>query len=161
WTSFGEFDAVIPLRLDVTTGRTRALSLARPEHVRQWIFDAKGEARVAVATFEGVTSIHWRAPGQDAWKQIATGPSLQQRFQPRCVDDTGRLFVLANVGGEGTAALKLFDFATGAPEPQPIVSTPGFDFSGGLVLDAASDTAWGVRVVTDAETTVWFDPRMQ
>jgi acetyl esterase/lipase len=161
WDSWGRFDTVIPLRLDVTTGRTRPLSIARPEHVGDWYFDPKGEPRVAVSTFDGVTSIHWRAPGQEGWTRIATGPSLQQRFRPRFVDETGRLFVTANVGREGTAALKLFDFAAGAPEPRPIVTTPGFDFSGGLVFDAAGDTALGVRVVTDAETTVWFEPRMQ
>ena len=149
------------LRLDVTTGRTRNLTLARPEHVREWLFDPKGEPRVIVTTFEGVTGIHWRAPGQEGWTRIATGSSLQQRFLPRFADAAGRLFVTANVGRGSMAALKLFDFAAGAPEPQPIVTTPGFDFSGGLVFDAVSDTVWGVRVVTDAETTVWFDPRMQ
>ena len=161
WTDWGELDTMDALRLNVTTGRTRPFAIARPAHVRDWLFDPKGEPRVTVSTREGVTSIHWRAPGQDGWTRIATGPSLQQKFRPRFVDESGRLYVTANVGRGATEALKLFDFASGVPEPQSIVTTPGFDFDGSLVQDATGDTVYGVRVVTDAETTVWFDRRMQ
>jgi len=161
WTDWGELDTVDALRLNVTTGRTRPLSLARPAHVRAWLFDPKGEPRVTVTTFEGVTSIHWRGPGQDGWTPIATGSSLQQKFRPEFVDESGRLYVTASVGRGSTEALKLFDFASSAPEPQAIVTTPGFDFDGSLIQDASGDTVYGVRVVTDAETTVWFEPRMQ
>ena len=105
-----------------------------------WLFDPKGEPRVTVATSDGVTSTYWRGPGQDGWTRIATGPSLQQKFSPSFVDASGRFYVTANVGRGGTAALKLFDFAAGAPEPQPIVTTPGFDFRGGLVADASGET---------------------
>ena len=161
FTTRGELDSVNALRLNVTTGHSRSLSLARPEHATQWLFDPKGEPRVTLSQFQGVTSVYWRGPGQQEWTKIASGPSLQQKFSPRFVDEAGRLYVTTDVGREGTAALKLFDFATGAPEPQPMVTTPGFDFRGSLVSDAIGANVYGVRVVTDAETTVWFDPHMK
>jgi len=40
------------------------------------------------------------------------------------------------------------------------VRTPGFDFRGGVIADS-SGKVLGVRVVTDAETTIWFDERLK
>jgi dipeptidyl aminopeptidase/acylaminoacyl peptidase len=56
--------------------------------------------------------------------------------------------------------LHRFDFATGLPAAEPMVSTPGFDFTGRLVGNADADRLLGVRVETDAGQTVWFDPRL-
>lgn len=42
YTNRSELDSVSALRLDVATGRTRTLSLARPAHVMEWLFDPKG-----------------------------------------------------------------------------------------------------------------------
>jgi dipeptidyl aminopeptidase/acylaminoacyl peptidase len=41
------------------------------------------------------------------------------------------------------------------------VTTPGYDFSGSLVLDRSGARALGVRVITDGEQTVWFDEGMK
>jgi dipeptidyl aminopeptidase/acylaminoacyl peptidase len=161
FTSRGDFESLNALRLNAATGRTRNLSMERPANVKQWIFDPKGEPRVTIAEADGVRSVYWRAPGQEGWKKISSGPSLRQKFLPRFVDEAGRLYVTTNIGREGTAALKLFDFATGEPEAEPIVKTPGFDFSGELLSDAIGDSVFGVGVLTDAWTTVWFDARMK
>lgn len=57
-----------------------------------------------------MTTVYWRGPGQQEWTRISSGPSLEQEFLPRFVDDKGRLYVTTNIGHEGTAALQLFDF---------------------------------------------------
>ncbi len=72
---------------------------------------------------------------------------------PVLVDASDRLYVTA-----GTT-LRRFDFTTGKPESNALVSTPGFDVHDGLIFDREEGKQLlGVRVNTDAETTVWFQP---
>jgi dipeptidyl aminopeptidase/acylaminoacyl peptidase len=157
-----DVEKVIPLRLDVTTLRTRPIVDKAPDDARQWLFDARGEALVAIATKEGRTKVHRREPGSERWQQLADDPWLEARFTPRFVDASGALYVTTHDGPAGYSVLKRFDFASGQPEPKALVSTPGFDFRGHLVeSDAPGGNTLGVRTVTDAETTVWFDARMK
>ena len=158
--------AVLPLRLNVVTGRVQSLARGMPDGVTRWWFDPQGEPRVGEAQHAGQVTVHWRAPGSDAWQVLARFPALSRAFTPRHVDSAGQLYVTADSGNAaGTTVLKRFDFGTGKPSDDALVSTPGFDFRGGLVHDLADaadakPAALGVRVQTDAETTVWFDPRL-
>ena len=149
------------LRLDVDTGRTRSLAQGSPPDSQQWLFDPQGEPRVIVAVREGVTKTYWRAPGQDAWALIASEPALDRSFSPYFADGSGHLFVTARLGRDGNDALTRFDFGSGRPEPKSVVASPGFDFSGAMIVNAEGTTVLGVRVVTDAQTTVWFDPALK
>jgi dipeptidyl aminopeptidase/acylaminoacyl peptidase len=149
---------VVPLRLDVETGRVRSLAHGAPDRSTEWLFDPRGEARIAIAGQGGRRQVHWRAPGQDGWKQIADFTLLDPSFMPHSVDASGQLLVTTVDGAASTRVLKRFDFSTGRPEPEALVSTPGFDFRGDLVTPGdGSGKALGVRAQTDAETTVWFD----
>lgn len=148
------------LRLDVATGRTRSLSVGAPSNVYRWLFDPQGEARVVVTAHEGVGKVFWRAPGSAQWVVIDESPYLQARFSPAFVDGAGRLYVTTQSGGDRTSTLRLFDFATGAPDLKPLVSTPGFD-AGGALANGEKGRTYGLRIHTDAWTTVWFDARMK
>lgn len=157
-----DVEKIIPLRLDVTTLRTRPIVDKAPDDAKQWLFDARGEPLVAISTREGRAKVHRREPGSERWQQIADYPWLDATFTPRFVDASGALFVSTHDGPAGYSVLKRFDFASGQPEKKALVSTPGFDFRGYLVeSDAPTGNTLGVRTVTDAETTVWFDPRMK
>ncbi|MFC5496933.1 alpha/beta hydrolase family protein [Caenimonas terrae] len=155
-----EVQAVKALRLDIDTGRTHSLAVGSPAYSREWLFDPKGEPRVVVAEHEGVARTYWRAPGQDAWALIATDPAQQRSFSPYFVDGAGNLFVSAGHGKDRSGALKRFNFATGKPDGDPLVVTPGFDVSGPMILDASGTNVVGLRIVTDSVTSVWFDPAM-
>jgi acetyl esterase/lipase len=148
------------LRLNVVTGRTRSLSVGTPPHVVHWIFDPRGEPRVLYAINEGMGTVFWRGPDSQQWAVIASEPYLQPSFMPQFVDSAGRLYVTMNAAGNGTAALKLFDFARNRPEAEPFVSTPGFDFVGELASDEGGATV-GLHVNTDAWSTLWFQARMK
>ena len=162
----GELQAVLPLKLNVVTGRTQSLAAGMPDGVTHWLFDPQGEPRIGESLREGQVSVYWRAPGQQAWVLLDRFPALARKFTPREVDAAGQLYV--TVPGQAAAAtseLRRFDFATGKPEAEALVRTPGFDFQGELVHDiglqpGADAVALGVRVLTDAETTAWFDPRL-
>ena len=159
--SRGRVVSVVPKRLDVATGRTRSLLLGGPPGVTRWMFDPAGEARVAISSGGGRARVHWRAPGSDTWALISDAPSLEQPWSPHSVDASGALYVLVSRGAGGTSVLARFDFATGNPQPTAMVNTPGFDYQGGVVTDWHTGRTLGVRANTDAETTVWLEPRMQ
>ena len=151
-----------PRWLNTRTGRTRPMNLAgAPGGVVQWMFDSKGEPRLAIAEAKGRSAIHWKAPGDSRWRMLADDALLQQRFTPRAVGDDGTLYVTHPDGPQGHAVLARFDFETLAPARQALVRTPGFDFHGSLILDQPGMRAQGVRVHTDAEATVWFDAAMK
>lgn len=161
-----DFDAgsdvksVTPLRLDVTTGRTRSVAIGAPDYVTGWWFDPAGEPRVATSQRNGRLRVYWRAPGQEAWKMLTDEPELRPSYEPHTVDAAGNLYVTTSDGAGGTARLKRFDFAKNAPQPEPLVSTPGFDFYGRLLFDRQEPgKVLGVRFTTDAESVVWFEPR--
>ena len=162
----GDLESVAPLRLNVLTGRTRSLAVGMPDKARYWLFDPQGEPRVATERHQGMVTVHWRAPGSSSWHVLSRHPTRKPPFVPHSVDSAGKLFVrVQEPDGAGIEVLKRFDFKTGRPEEQAMARAPGFDFSGSLVHDGASterhaEGALGLRVLTDAESTVWFKPRM-
>lgn len=160
WDARREVERIHPLRLNVVTGRSVPLAAGAPERVRQWVFDPKGEPRVAVRTIRGESEILWRGPTDTAWRSLIKQNANAMDFRPISVDSAGQLFV-SSAGPRGQSVLRRFDFAAGKAEAEPLVSTPGFDFRGSVVVDGAGARALGVRVHTDAESTVWFDPAMK
>jgi acetyl esterase/lipase len=152
-----------PFWLNVRNGFQREMSLDAPANAVRWWFDRAGDAR-AVKTQKGnVVTYQWRAPGAKGWRVLNTGDALSTPFQPFAVDDHGGLYVThapRSDNKDGTDVLTTFDFAQGAPATKPLVSTPGFDFDGDIVLGADGRLV-GVRAEVDAATTVWFNSGMQ
>jgi dipeptidyl aminopeptidase/acylaminoacyl peptidase len=58
--------------------------------------------------------------------------------------------------GKDTSALHRFDVGAGKIDPEPLVSTAGYDFAGDLVT--THDKVLGLHFVTDAEAVEWLDP---
>ncbi|MDC8772227.1 S9 family peptidase [Roseateles albus] len=157
-----EVRTLTPLWLNVRTGRTRGFELnSAPTGTVHWLFDSKGQARVAGTRVKDKVALHWRGPGEENWRQLAEGSMLKPPFTPSAVDDAGNLYVKFIEGPEGYAVLSRFDFEKGVPLRPALVTTPGFDMRGGMVLDRAGGRALGVRVDTDGEQTIWFDEGMK
>lgn len=152
---------IVPLWLNVNTGRTRFMDLQAPAFSVNWLFDSRGEARVAMTRRNGRQSVHWRGPGKTEWQQLSDSEVLRAPFTPRHVDDAGNLYVTHRKGPEGYAVLSRYDFERRAPAVEPWVSAPGFDFNGRVLQGARGAVASGVRLETDAEVTVWIDPQMK
>lgn len=149
-----------PLWLDTSTGRTRSADLGErsPTRVSQWLFDPSGRARFAVEQIEDKARYHWRDLDK-GWQQLAEAPLLKLPYEPFSVDDAGTFYVRRASGAAGYQALYRYDFKAGQVEKEAVVSTPGFDFAGSLLSDAGKTL--GLRLETDAETTVWFSPAMR
>lgn len=157
-----DLQSIAPMWLNVRSGRTRSMDLGdAPRNATRWLFDSKGQPRLAGVRSEGRSSLHWRGPGDQSWRQIAEGDLLREPFRPSVVDDSGTLYITHRNGPEGYSVLTRYDFEANKPQTPALVSAPGFDFNGALVLDRAGSRALGVRVETDAEQTVWFDPAMK
>jgi len=154
----GELISITPKRLDVSTGRASVAALGYPEHTVDWVFDAKGVARVATTEHDGWAETFWRDGDPAPWRSLQRSRELDQPWRPIDVDAAGHLYVAAR-GAAGTTVVQRFDVATGKLDPEPLATAPGFDLEGGLVFDDPQEKLLGLRVVTDAETTVWFDPQ--
>ena len=160
--SGNQLESVTPMWLNVRTGRTRSMDLmSAPRGTVGWLFDSQGRPYVAVTADAGRQAIYWHGPADASWRKLVDAPLLHSPFTPYGVDDKGTLYVVHAQGREGYSVLARFDFDTMAVEKEALVSAPGFDFSGGLILDRAGGRALGVRVETDAEQTLWFDPVMK
>ncbi|WP_273597696.1 alpha/beta hydrolase family protein [Roseateles koreensis] len=153
---------ITPMWLNTRTGRTHSAAVfGAPSQTVAWKFDSRGEPRLAVTYDEGRQRVHWRAPGESQWRLISESDLLTPPFHPVDVDDAGTLYLTYGEGARGDAVLSVFDFEKGAPQKPGLVSTPGFDYRGNLVLDRPGGRALGVTVETDAEQTIWFDPEMK
>jgi dipeptidyl aminopeptidase/acylaminoacyl peptidase len=152
---------ITPKWLNVRTGRARAMESDSPNGAIGWMFDSKGEPRVASSLVGGKTATYWRGPGDKQWRQLTQDNVLEAKFSPEAVDDAGNLYVTQNDATSGFSVLSMFDFNTGKPNTSSLVETPGFDFTGSVVTGRAGARALGVRVTTDAEQTIWFDEGMK
>ncbi|MFM2067447.1 MAG: hypothetical protein RLZZ584_2356 [Pseudomonadota bacterium] len=153
--------SLIARRLNTVTGRTSSLSHGSPPHVVHWLFDPRGEPRLVLARHLGREAVHWRAAASDTWRQLAEAAYFELPFFPAHIDTAGTLYVITTDDGPaGTSVLRRFDFTAGRPETDALISARGFDVHGRIVSETVSGRALGVRLVTDAETTVWFDKRL-
>ncbi len=161
WNTKGEVASVRPMYMNVNSGVVRGFdNLNSPPGAADWMFDSRGEPRVAVSVDELRGVIHYRMPETGEWKRIGEGSLLELPFTPRFVDDKGTLYVTERRGKDATAVLTRFDLKTGKPEREAVVSTPGFDFLGRPIRQAGSNLL-GLDIVTDATQTIWFDPAMK
>lgn len=79
-------------------------------------------------------------------------------FAPVGFAPHGTLYVVSSASGD-KPALYRFDLADGKPSAAALVELEDYDFQGGLVI--ADGKLLGVRVLTDARATGWFDAGMQ
>lgn len=156
-------------RLNIVTGEVEALNAAEPPRAGSWLFDAAGQPLFAtVVDGDGEATIYERvvnaqgAPQRD-WKTMVRYKVLDAPWLLHSRDHAGRVYVTQRTGPRGERVLKRLDRTSNAPEVQPLVAVPGFDFTGALVQDRSPDGAdplLGVRALTDAPSTVWLHAEM-
>jgi dipeptidyl aminopeptidase/acylaminoacyl peptidase len=158
--AYGKEPLETPVWLNTARNITRTVDYKELPHTVGWLTDALGEPRVTFTRHEGREAAHWQAPGTRTWTTLYESELGSLPFTIEAVDAAGTLWVSRFEGPEGVRVLTRFDFKTGQPEPKPPVAVPGFDFRGSFVTDENGRTL-GVRVVAEAETTIWFDEAMK
>src|SRR5439155_26854986 len=135
--------------------RTGAVSrFSRPGNTFGWLVDTNDVPRVAETSDGDKSAVHLMDPATKQWRQLLEFNRFTRSgaFDPVAITPDGSMYVTSARGG-GPEALYRFDFAKNAPEPEPLISLKGFDFSGIFISDAKQ--LLGVRYVSDAESTVW------
>ncbi|TFW33258.1 alpha/beta hydrolase family protein [Massilia horti] len=160
WTETERVRHVNLVRLNTLTGQTT--KVPRPGSVQSWILDNKGEPRLAAGTEKDLTTIYYRDPANDIWRTLISYTPYshgQDDIIPLGFGPDGTLYVIARAGGKDTSSVHTFNLATGKVNPEPLISTAGYDFVGGLIT--TRDKLLGVQFVTDAEADEWVDPEMK
>lgn len=154
---YRSWDAVNILRLNTRTGRTTAYS--RPGNSVAWVIDAHDVPRVSTSYEKGRVAVHYLDPAGDKWRLLAEWDAVRETgIRPVALAPDGTLFVAARKAGD-LEALYRYDTAKNALNEQPIVALKDFDFRGDLIMNGKG--VLGVRYVSDAEGTVWFDPQVR
>lgn len=101
-------------RLDVRSGETRAVARAPVPGPVEFLADATGEVRYAVATSGGIRGARTfvRDPAKDQWREFATGKSERTVDPEQLSADARAAYVLARDGTD-TSCLVAEDLASG------------------------------------------------
>lgn len=140
-------------RLNTLTGRT--VDVDAPKDSVEFAFDPAGELR-AVLTSKGQRRAMLFKQTDGSWKTLAEADVLDAAFSPLLVDGQGRLLVNTRAGGD-KMGVYVWDMATNAPQLPALVASPDYDLSAAPVW--AGQNLAGVRYVSDAHVTQWFDER--
>jgi len=164
WTEARELSNITLLRLNTRTGITENLSAGAPEHVMAWTVDRAGQPRFVVTEFEGKETLHWKANGSTRYVKIHEAPSAEGVISPVYVESDSRVFAVARMAPDGdVTSLVVMNpsaAAAGKVPAEPLLTAPGFDFRGGVVVNR-SGAVLGVNYLTEARATHWIDPAMQ
>ena len=144
--------------------KTRALSQLQegntPDNVSQWILDADGVPRIALSQLKGICRMHYRAPDSAEWAEISSGDCFTGiQFQPKFMDGSDTVFAAAQF--KGYEALYKYDLKKKQLAEQPFMAIDGFDFIGSPEVDETSKKVVGIHFLSDAQSTVWFDPQLK
>ena len=146
-------------RLNTLNGRNT--DVTSPGRVFSWMLDHKGEPRIAIGAERDTQIIYYRDPVTGKWRTLAEQPLYKgsnKGFTPLAFGPDGTLYVAA-YEGKDKSAVYTYNLATDKLNPEPLIVTEGYDFQGGLVT--SKDRLLGMRFLTDAESTMWFDPKMK
>lgn len=155
--SHGKWYGTTLKRLDTSTGKVVAYN--RPGRVRSWVIDPSNEPRVVVTQEETEAAVQYLDPVENKWQMLMRFPLFKgEGFYPLTLTEDGSLYGVARQGAD-KSGLYRYDLKRRTLDPEPIVLSPDFDFSGHLVR--TKEKVLGVRYLTDAWATAWFDPRMK
>jgi dipeptidyl aminopeptidase/acylaminoacyl peptidase len=146
------------LRLNTLTGQ--ASTVPGPDATASWMLDQNGEPRIATTESGNTATIHYRDPASGQWRVLSSSARFvgDVPLSPVGFGPDGTLYVAAHAGSD-TSALHSFNLGTGKIDPEPLVRTAGYDFSGELI--STRSKLLGVHLVTDAESDEWLDADMR
>lgn len=155
------------MRLNTRTMATRSLfAQSVPSGAQGWLLDQQLQPR-AVMTTDGKKrgAVHWRDPGAAGWTELYhfDATEAENAVIPLAIDADGQLYVRApnRDAMDGTSALFRYNVKTRELESKPLLSLPGFDFSGEVLFDTETKALLGVRYLQEAEGVAWFESSMR
>jgi dipeptidyl aminopeptidase/acylaminoacyl peptidase len=145
-------------RVDSRTGRRTSVDTGGLGSAVAWALDANDVPRAAMTQDGERGAFHVRDSASAPWRKVAEFSLFESGvFEPLRFDKAGTLYVQGRIGGRDHAAIHRFDWAKGAPEPEPLVSVRGYDIESGLLFDTDTDRLVGVRYEAEMRSTQWLD----
>ncbi|MES2902032.1 MAG: alpha/beta fold hydrolase [Pseudomonadota bacterium] len=146
------------LELDTVTGRFKKVSA--PGDTGMWLLDHAGQPRLTSTMERDQLTMHQRElNGQ--WKALVTfNPYKADKaaFSPLAYGPDGTLYATTSAGGD-KVAVHTVDTTSGAVSAKALITLADYDFLGSLMFSKGK--LLGFRALTDAESTMWFDPAMK
>jgi len=158
---WGQWTDQVAVRYDTRSGHWKPITEASvPLGLYKWIVDDKGAPRAAMGYDKSDTFVVTVAPDgtfveRGRWPSLGSGGDALQLL---AWGPDGQVYAVRSNGDRhGSRGLYRFDLATGKTDPEPLLSTHGFDIDPALVIDERAHKVLGVRYTTDAAATAWFD----
>ena len=152
-----EMSNVQLLRLNTRTGQS--IAVRGPGFAQDWLLDQNDVPRITATADKAKGALQVYDSASEKWVVLQEFDRyVDGSMEPLDFAPDGTLFVAAR-RGKDKRALYRYDLASRKMEAEPLVSLPDYDFNGSLVQDATH--LLGVRFLSDARSTVWFDPRMK
>ena len=143
------------MRANTVTGL--ADGIASPANSGSFLVDNAGELRVVVSTHEKLTSIMYKDPKDNKWRNLLTfDPIKEDGFSPSFIAPDGSLYVTTHLGKDTTSVYQ-YDLENNKVLPTPLVTLDGYDFEGSFIYSKVKNKLLGIRYETDAQATTWFD----
>ena len=159
WATDRESAGTQLARLDTRTGQMKNLSQGIPDYTSRWVLDWRDEPRLIETVNRGRSQM-FRRDESGRW-QPWFDDDTQVRKHPWPIWWGPDGLMLGTQSFKGYSAVFRLDPDSGRTVGEPLVSTPGYDFSGRLITEPGSGMLLGVHYETDAPGTVWLDPTMK
>lgn len=145
-------------RFDTRTGARTRISDGAPDSAERerWIVDAKGVARVQVASSKGRVRIHYRAGPDAPWSKLAEHSTTEPSWSPLAIADDGKTLVVSDLPEGDRQVLRAYDPAR-KEMGEVLAAHPQVDLDNVIV---EGDRVLGVRYRADRRGTAWFDPTL-
>lgn len=151
------------LRLNVVSGERQPLTENIPEHIFDWVLDARFEPLFAYQTLgQG----RWQVLRRDGAGKLTPWSVSDQAFAapprvPRWVDRAGNLYLIRPSGGPaGRMALhRASSLEPDAPTTQ-VLASPLYDIYAHPVLDRDNGETVGIHYETDVARTLWLNAEL-
>ena len=152
------------LRANTRTGALINLYAGAPDHVVDWAADAKGRPRMAMTAAGDRTALYHKPNDETGWVKVLDGARFGSSVPELLyAESVSRIYAVANLEPHSdVASLVVMDPTEGAGRVafRVLLTTPGFDFNGSLVTSTSGEVL-GVRYLTEARGTHWFDSRLK
>ncbi len=146
-------------RLNTLHGK--AIDVEAPAHSFDWVFDSKGELRIATTVKDDHRKVLARDPATNQWTELGDFRFLSDdddNFSPSFVDQDGTLYVESNNGADKTAVWT-YDLARKKLADKPFLVSQRYDLNPDFI--ALQGKLAGLRYDVDALVTQWISPEME
>ena len=119
----------------VDTMRGRAIDIDTPPHTTGWVFDAKGELRVATVENDNHLKVMARDVDAGTWSVLGDFDRFfdDKAFAPGYIDENGTLYVSA-YNGNDKAAVWTYDLAQRKMADKPFLVSQRYDLDPGYLV---------------------------